>query len=218
MRTAIFADLHDNIAGLSAVLDDAAAQKVDNYLFLGDAGHTPRVYASLQARQIPAVFGNWEVSGLARLQPPLVDWVKEWPALIRRNRAVYCHATPEMPAGITTTASAVSALRPGMSWSALFPRLHRDEAARWHALAWLESHDLQVAFHGHTHVQMVWTWELEANRLRAATQQERIKLQPASRYLIGVGSAGAPDDGPLLRYAIYDEGAATVLLRRLNRG
>jgi hypothetical protein len=30
-----------------------------------------------------------------------------------------------------------------------------------------------------------------------------------------VGSAGAPDDGPHLRYAIYDA-AHTVLLRRLS--
>jgi hypothetical protein len=36
-----------------------------------------------------------------------------------------------------------------------------------------------------------------------------------NRYLIGVGSAGAPDDGPQLRYAIYDETTAQVWLRRL---
>ena len=120
-----------------------------------------------------------------------------------------------MPAGVTTTASAVATLRPGMSWSALFPRLHRDEQARWLAFAWLETHDVQVAFHGHTHVQMVYRWERDTHRLHAATQQSRVTLQPGMRYLIGVGSAGAPDDGPHLRYAIYDAQASTVILRHL---
>jgi len=214
-KTAIFADLHDNHAGLAAILHDAAAHKVDDFVFLGDAGHAPRIFAALQARGVPCVFGNWEVSGLARLQPPLVDWVSGWPALIQRERAVFCHATPDMPAGVTTTASAAATLRPGVSWSALFPRLHRDEQARWLAFAWLETRDVQVAFHGHTHVQMVYRWERDAHRLHAATQQSRVTLQPGMRYLIGVGSAGAPDDGPHLRYAIYDAQASTVILRHL---
>lgn len=216
MKTAVFADLHDNNAGLTAVLDDAAECKVDDFVFLGDAGHAPRLYAALQARQIPCVFGNWEVSGLQRLQPALAAWVGDWPARIRRQAAVYCHATPDMPDGVTSTASALAALRPGMSWSALFPRLHRDEPALWQAFAWLETHDVQVAFHGHTHVQMVRSWEPATNRLHTTTQHSQITLQPATRYVIGVGSAGAPDDGPWLRYAIFDSTAGTVLLRRLS--
>ncbi len=216
MRTAVFADLHDNLPGLTAVLDDAVQHKVDDCIFLGDAGHAPRVYATLQSRQIPCVFGNWEVSGLQRLPPPLADWVGGWPALIRRQAAAYCHATPDMPAGVTTTASAVAALRPGMSWSTLFPRLHRDDTALWQALAWLETHDVQVVFHGHTHVQMVHAWQSATNRLHTTTQQSQLTLQPATRYVVGVGSAGAPDDGPWLRYAIYDATAGTVLLRRLS--
>lgn len=216
MTTAVFADLHDNLAGLTAVLADAAAQGVDDFVFLGDAGHTPRALVALQVRNIPCTFGNWEVSGLARLQPPLADWVGRWPALIRRGAAVFCHATPDMPSGIVTTASAAAALRPGMSWSALFPRLHRDETARWQAFAWLETHAVQVAFHGHTHVQMVHTWEPGERPLPPSTHPGRLVLQPGRRYIVGVGSAGAPDDGPHPRYAIYDAQAGTVTLRRLG--
>ena len=217
MKTAVFADLHDNVAGLTAVLDDAAEQRVNDFVFLGDAGHSPRLYAALQARRIPCVFGNWEVSGLRRLQPPLAEWVGGWPASIRRNGAVYCHATPDMPTAIVNTGAAVAALRPGMSWSTLFPRLHQDETARWRAFAWLETHDVQVAFHGHTHVQMVHTWQPATSALHTSTRQSEILLQPATRYVIGVGSAGSPDDGPHLRYAIYDSAANLVKLRQIQQ-
>ena len=48
----------------------------------------------------------------------------------------------------------------GQKWSALFPRLHLDQEAVWQAFAWMEAAGVSLAFHGHTHVQMVWQWGL----------------------------------------------------------
>ncbi len=216
MLTAIFADLHDNHAALAAVLDDAAAQHADRLIFLGDAGRTPRILAALQVRKIPCVYGNWEVSGLRHLTGPLAQWVAEWPAILRARAAVYCHATPDMPPTLSTTAAAAEWMKPGMSWSALFPRLHQNEDAVWNALAWMESENVSVAFHGHTHVQMVWTWELATNHLRQSTTLVRIRLAPGTRTIVGVGSAGVPEDGPWPRYALYDDVAGIVLLRTVR--
>ncbi len=215
MRTAVFADLHDNYVGLTAVLDDAQAQQVDRFIFLGDAGHQPRILAALQARKIPCVYGNWEVSGLRRLSGPLAEWVSSWPALIRENGAAYCHATPEMPTPLPTTAAAAAWMRPGMSWSALFPRLHQNIDALWNALAWMQSHNVRVLFHGHTHVQMAWIWNPTTNKLRSLAGPARIGLSPDERTIVGVGSAGVPEDGAL-RYAIYDEIVSVVDLRRVE--
>lgn len=213
MRIAVFADLHDHYAGLTTVLDDAATQRVDRSIFLGDAGHAPRILAALQVRKIPCIYGNWEVSGLRRLNGTLAAWVSGWPALIREGDVVYCHATPDMPPGLATAGALAEWMQPGMSWSAVFPRLNRDTDAVWRAFAWMESAGATVAFHGHTHVQMVWVWEPATNRLRSSTTLERVLLTPDTRTLIGVGSAGAPEDGPWPRYAIYDDVARTVLLR-----
>lgn len=215
MRTAIFADLHDNHVGLTAVLDDIAIQKVDRTIFLGDAGHTPRLLAALQVRKIPCVYGNWEVSGLRRWNESLATWVSAWPAVIRVGCAVYCHATPDMPAALATTGAAAARMQPGMSWSGLFPRLHQNTDAVWNALAWMESAGVTVAFHGHTHVQMVWVWELASNQLRSFTKLTQVRLTPGTRTIIGIGSAGVPEDGPWPRYAIYDDATATVQLRTL---
>jgi predicted phosphodiesterase len=216
MRTAIFADLHDNYVGLIAVLHDAAAQKADRFVFLGDAGHKPRILAALQARQIPCVYGNWEVTGLSKLPAQLAEWVGAWPANLREGSAAYCHASPEMPAPLPTTAAAADWIKPGMSWSAIFPRLDRNTDAVWHAFAWMESHDVNVLFHGHTHVQMAWTWDLNSNKLRSLTGQSLLRLTPGARTIIGVGSAGMPEDGNALRYAIYDDMANIVHLHRIE--
>jgi hypothetical protein len=110
-----------------------------------------------------------------------------------------------------------------LSWHALFPRLHRNEQARWEAFAALDAAGVQVAFHGHTHIQDMWAWTDDGQgqrRLRNFREPTEFALEPGlptapNRYLIGVGSAGAPDDGPQLRYAIYDETTAQVWLRRL---
>lgn len=216
MRTAIFADLHDNYAGLTAVLDDAAAHKVDRTIFLGDAGHTPRILAALQVRKIPCVYGNWEVSGLQRWNASLAAWVSAWPATIREGGAVYCHATPDMPAALATASDTAAWMKPGTSWSAIFPRLHRNTDAVWNALAWMETAGVTVAFHGHTHVQMVWVWDLTTNQLRSHTNLAQVRLTPGTRVIVGVGSAGAPEDGSAPRYALFDDVANVVHLRRLE--
>lgn len=223
MRFAIFSDLHDNGVGLAAVLTDAAQWQVDNFVYLGDVGRDPQLFLALQERNIACTFGNWEVSGWQRLPATLADWVRDWPALIRRPRAIFCHATPDMPPLVTSTATAEAYMRNNLSWHALFPRLHRHEGARWEAFATLEATDVQVAFHGHTHVQEVWAWAADGQgerRLRNFRDPSEFTLETGlptapNRYLIGVGSAGAPDDGPQLRYVIYDETTAQVWLRQL---
>lgn len=223
MRFAIFSDLHDNEAGLAAVLADAAQWQVDNFVYLGDVGRDPQLFLALQERNMACTFGNWEVSGWQRLPATLADWVRNWPAVIRRPQAIFCHATPDMPPLVTNTDTAEAYMRNNLSWHALFPRLHRHEQARWEAFAVLEATGVQVAFHGHTHVQEVWAWADDGQgerRLRNFREPAEFILEPglptaSNRYLIGVGSAGAPDDGPQLRYVIYDETTAQIWLRQV---
>jgi len=223
MRFAIFSDLHDNGAGLVAVLADAAQWQVDNFVYLGDVGRDSQLFLALQDQNIACTFGNWEVSGWQRLPATIAPWVRDWPAVIRRPQALFCHATPDMPPTVVSTATAEAYMRNNLSWHALFPRLHRNEQARWEAFATLEASGMQVAFHGHTHIQEVWAWADDGQgqrRLHSSRDLTEVTLEAGlptapNRYLIGVGSAGAPDDGPQLRYVIYDETMAQVWLRRL---
>lgn len=223
MRFAIFSDLHDNIAGFHHVLADVESQRADQLIFLGDAGRAVQIFVELQQRGVTCLFGNWEVSGLRRLPGQLAAWVGAWPATVQLGQAIFCHATPDMPATALTTSAAVQHMAGGIGWATLFPRLNRNEQARWAALAALENADLRVAFHGHTHVQEVWVWQADKagkRQLRALTAPVEFTLERGpdhapTRYLIGIGSAGQPDDGPQLCYALYDDKTNTVTLRKL---
>jgi predicted phosphodiesterase len=224
MRFAIFSDLHNNAAGLERVLTDAAEQRADRLICLGDVGRDERLFGELRRQRVECLFGNWEVSGMRYMDHPTAAWVRTWRASLRYGLALFCHATPDIPASVTTTVSATHYMAGGVGWSTLFPRLHLNEGARWSALAALEEADLRVAFHGHTHVQLVWCWQRgspDTQVLRPFSEPTTFVLEPGepgtpNRYLVGVGSAGQPDDGPWLRYVLYDEASQQVTLRRLK--
>ncbi len=223
MRFAILSDLHDNLVGFYRVLADIEQQPIDRLIYLGDAGRNPQIFGELQQRGVACTFGNWEVSGLRRLAEPLASWVGAWPATIQLGQAIFCHATPNMPINAINTAAAAQHIAADSTWASLFPRLNLNEQARWDALATLEAADLRVAFHGHTHIQMVWVWQADQagrRQLRSFTEPFEFTLDAGpptapTRYLIGVGSAGQPDDGPALCYVVYDDHTNVVTLRKL---
>lgn len=241
MRYAIFSDLHDSLRGWELLLSHAQRNQANALIYLGDVGQNPQLFRTLQDHAIPCLFGNWEVSGYGRLPPDLADAVAQWPATCtldaaagdaagadaggdEQGAACCAHATPAMPAHIRTTQDAARHMQQGHSWASLFPRLHNDESARWEALAALETASIPLAFHGHTHVQMLWAYGPVTGRPaaggRESTRRWRSQSAPqvyplaaaTTRYLIGVGSAGQPDDGPQPRYVIYDTTAQTVEL------
>jgi hypothetical protein len=173
----------------------------------------------LYNRKVTCIFGNWEVSGLRRLPQQWASWVTNWPAKIEIGDICFTHATPDLPSAVTTTAEALKYMAQGIGWGQLFPRLHNDDEARWAALAALEANNQRAAFHGHTHIQQVWVYE--RGRWRSFNGPAEFVLESGSpeaptRYLIGVGSAGDPQDGRALRYALYDDADRSVQLFAIN--
>ncbi len=225
MRTAIFADLHDNEEAFQRVLADAAGQGAEKLVFLGDAGRSPTILDTLREREVACTFGNWEVGQLDRLPSTHRDWVAAWPATLRDGDALCCHATPHLLPAVHTAADVAALRASGGDWLRLFPRLDRHEQAVWDALAFMEEAKLRVVFHGHTHVQAGWIWQADGTGRRQLRSFlgwtnrtfPRTSASPRHRYLIGVGSAGQPEDGPTSRYALYDAGQQRVTLRHLSR-
>jgi predicted phosphodiesterase len=215
MRSVIFSDLHNLVAGYHTIIVQAQRKNADRLLYLGDVGSDNTLFAALRAREIDCTFGNWEVSGLRRLPAQISRWVSAWPAKIEIDDICYTHATPDVPPAVRDTASAVAYMANGVGWNQLFPRLHNNEEARWSALAALETQQQRAAFHGHTHLQQAWIYENQ--RWRSLNGPAEFTLEPgtperATRYLIGVGSAGDPQDGSALRYALYDDKDKSVQL------
>jgi predicted phosphodiesterase len=221
MRIVIFSDLHNLVVGFHTILLQAQRKNADRLLYLGDVGSDSKLFAALRAREIDCTFGNWEVSGLRRMPPQLAKWVSVWPAKIEIDDVCYTHATPDLPPSISDTASAVAYMAHGVGWSQLFPRLNNNEEARWAAFAALEMQNQRAAFHGHTHIQQVWIYEKQRWRCLNGPAEftlEAGSTEHATRYLIGVGSAGDPQDGSALRYALYDDSDKSVQLLAVKPG
>ncbi len=218
VRWLIVSDIHDNRQAWERLVAHLPALAPDRLVCLGDVGRDPVILEDLRRREALCVCGNWEVSGFRHLPAPWAGWVSRWPLCHRHGPLLFCHASPDLPAEArdARAAAALMAAR-GLHWSQLFPRLHRDEQARWQALAAMEALDLRLVFHGHTHVQEVWGWKgVRLQRIAGPTfRVEAGSSHRPNRYLVGVGSLGAPLDGPEPRFVLYDEGTATVHLERL---
>ncbi|MCX7707584.1 MAG: metallophosphatase family protein [Anaerolineae bacterium] len=211
---ALLSDVHGRGDRLARVLADARRNGAVAFLALGDIAST-HALDLLDEVGAECVFGNWEASGLRGLPPPYRGWVNRWPAQVQRDGFIAAHASPMWPDGLEI-GRVVEYLRAhGLHWTALFPSLLHSEDARWQALAELESADLAVFFHGHTHVQEAWCWRPGGVPLRVTGSRGEIEIAPGERWLVGVGSVGDPHDGPGACYALYDAAARRVLWRRV---
>jgi predicted phosphodiesterase len=215
MRYAILSDAHGRSHKLKAVLEDIEAQGADSIMSLGDVGGS-ECLDMLQAASVQPIFGNYEVSGWQRAESRHRDWVRGWPPLIEGDRFVAAHAVPWQPERLQTVVDYGGWLRDtGNSWRSLFPYLTEDESYLWQTFAELEATGKNLFFHGHTHLQAVWQWE-PGGRLRQVNEAAFV-IKPDHRYIVGVGSAGLPEDGCWAAYALYDEETSRVELRCLSR-
>lgn len=211
---ALLSDVHGRGDRLKRVLADAHAQGATAILALGDIA-SPHALDLLDAVSAECVFGNWEASGLRGLPPPYRSWVARWPAVMHKDSFCAAHASPVWPKGLEI-ARVVDYLRTqSLHWTALFPSVQRSEDARWAALAELETAELTLFLHGHTHTQEAWRWLPTGELKHVPGAHTELTLAPGERWLVGVGSVGDPHDGSGACYALYDSAARRVTWRRV---
>jgi len=197
----------------------AGQRPAGRILFLGDIG-SPESYALLREAGAAGVFGNWEVSHAESLPPATRDYVSALPALLDEDSFLAAHAVPYMPENLRTPADYLRyRAEHNLRWSRLFPYLHEHETAIWQSLVDLGTRQRALFFHGHTHLQAGWRFDT-AGRLcpLAGPRFSVADVRQGARYLIGVGSVGAPDDGPGIAYTLYDSAAREVEWVRLAEG
>ena len=214
MRYAIVSDVHGRREQLATVLHDTQARGAEQILCLGDVGGSDCLEL-LRRVNAQAVFGNYEVSGWRRLTPEHQSWVQSWRPLLVADDFLAVHAAPWGPEGLQTVEEfGVWLRRTGRPWRALFPYLSEDDDSLWRALTVLERMDKAVLFHGHTHQQDAWCWD-PADCLRPM-HSITFTIHPGHRYVVGVGSAGMPEDGSWAAYTLYDLRARQIERVRLN--
>lgn len=216
MRYALLSDVHGRRAKLEAVLDDIQSRGADRIVSLGDVGGDNCLALLRQAGAV-AAFGNYEVSGWHRLQPPHRAWVRSWPPLLAEDGFLAAHAVPWRPEGVDNVAEFGRWLKEtGQPWRALFPYLNVDEDSMWQALAELEAAGKAILFHGHTHQQAIWRWQ-PAGRL-SQVRAPVVPVEAGHNYIVGVGSVGLPQDGSWAGYTIYDASAGQIEQVRVGPG
>ncbi len=213
MKFAIIADIHGNWEALQAVLEDCHRQKCTHHVCLGDiVGYNanPKECLDLvRSMNIPVVKGNHDeycsmegaLDGFNPAAAKAVDWVRrqltpedrQWLRELEYVRTVsgftIVHATLDQP----------------QRWGYVFDKLA--------AAASFACQETALCFFGHTHVPMVFI----QHGVVLGGRFSKLKIEPGKKYFANVGSVGQPrDQNPKAAYVIYDMGAATIELRRLD--
>jgi diadenosine tetraphosphatase ApaH/serine/threonine PP2A family protein phosphatase len=215
MRHALISDIHGNLEAFEAVCAAISREKVDRYIFIGDIvgyGADPARCIELLRAISPAVLiaGNheWGVCGLLGLDyfndyaAAAVVWTKgvlkeEEVSFLRSFGLVHedgvmtlVHGTVDSP-------------------EKFYYVLDAGDAAR--SMRFMKT---RVCFVGHSHSPGIYSSD-DASASRVTGDEA--KLETAKRYVINIGSVGQPRDGdPRASYAVFDDTAGTVAIRRVR--
>ena len=219
MKYAIISDLHANLEALQAVLDDALP-RVDAVVCLGDiVGYNANPHECLRLVQetcAVVIAGNHDQAACGvRRYDDFNDWARQAMDWTRQQLSAvevdYLQALPgSAPFGNGWLAAHGS---PRDTDEYLFDALGFEVA--FDSLRRLRP-EVRGCFVGHTHLPMIWECSSEGRMAQVRVESRTVALDPACRYIVNPGSVGQPRNGnPLAAYAILDEAAATVELRRV---
>jgi predicted phosphodiesterase len=212
LKYAILGDIHGNWEALSAVLDDAKAQGVSNFVCVGDiVGYNAdprRCLEKIRELECVVVRGNHDhyvshdesLDDFHPLAANVVDWTRRqltdeeiaYLRGLRLTRVVggfsIVHSTMDMPE----------------KWGYVFDTLEAEAHFNYQATS--------VCFFGHTHVPLAFE---KSNRVTSSMYQ-KVRVTMGCKYFVNVGSVGQPRDGdPRCGYVVYDTKNREIEIRRL---
>jgi predicted phosphodiesterase len=214
MKYAILGDIHANLEALSAVLQDAEEQGVDQVACTGDVvGYNADPKACLQIirkRECTLVQGNHDYYAACNesmeLFTPMaqksIRWTRKQLSPFERK---YLRHLP-LIVDIETFTIVHSSLSNPHRWNYIFKRKAADANFRNQFNA--------VCFYGHTHVPLAF---VKGDNSLEKGFYETLQIRQGYQYLINVGSVGQPRDrNPKAAYVIYDLSEQTVTIRRVD--
>lgn len=213
MRYGIFADVHSNLTAFEAVLDVLTKSNIDKFLFLGDIvgyGAQPsECIRLLRELDVTCVAGNHDravvdlcdINRFNKSAEKAIIWTKNHIfdaeklflfglRLSEENKVFHLvHGTLDPPEEFDYMSYKYQAMK-------TFYAMRR-----------------KICFVGHSHVQGVFIEEKEDIKYEIASF---LSLEQDKRYIVNVGSVGQPRDGDARACScIYDEGAATIEIKRV---
>ena len=216
MRVAVFSDIHSNLEALEAVLTDAAKQRADRYVCLGDVvgyGANPNecIERLRSLPDCPCLLGNHDAAVLGipinmrQEARQAINWTRdvlsktglwflqEMEDLIKWQDVFFCHSNPYRPRRwyyVTEKTYIVSSFA-------------RSKA--------------KILFLGHTHVPLAITRKnFFCVYIRSPEHPMTVPAAELNRQIFNCGSVGQPRDGdPRASYLIYDDQRRTIEFRRV---
>lgn len=213
MKFALFADIHANLEALQAVLADARAKGVTDFICLGDiVGYNANPAECLElvrSLNCPVIKGNHDedASGdhsLEKMNPVAMEaltWTRKqlsddqrlWLRQLRMVRQV---------AGFTVVHSTLDQ-----------PNAWNYVTNKFDAMSNFSYQFTNLCFHGHTHVPRIFVNEPRVSQL----DDSEVIINPDRKYFINVGSVGQPRDHDWrASYAIYDTDSKKVAIQRVE--
>ena len=214
MRYAIVSDVHANEAALRAVLTDAADEKVEKIICLGDVlGYGPEPVAALELvyrRAHVCLAGNHDDAVCGRF--PVEDFTEFAAAAVARHRAAITHEAKDWLAHLPYTcafegfACAHGDFSEPQNFNYILEA--EDAVASW------EARTEQLLFVGHSHRPGIFV--LGASGTPHRLDATDFTLEDGKRYIVNPGSVGYPRSGDCRSsYCIYDDESRTVEFRSL---
>ncbi len=214
-RIAVFGDIHANLEALEAVIADAAAHGVSDWLCTGDIvgyGASPaECLERVRSLGCPVVKGNHDHYVAARtldaddFNPAAAKalqwtrdmvgeagraWLDSLPFTVTRKGVLLVHATMDRPE----------------EFGYVFDNKEAETNFIWQKTP--------LCFHGHTHCPMIY--EKSMTGVYRIDPQD-FRLAPGRKYFINAGSVGQPRDGdPRASYMIYTPSDRSVEYRRVE--
>ena len=210
---AILGDIHANLDALEVVLADCREQGVTDYLCTGDVvGYNACPHECLEmvrALNCPVVMGNHDhyVSSRQNLEDfnphaaAVIEWTRKQ---LSEEEMCFLRSLP-----FVATKMGITLVHATMDNPEDFGYVFDHLQAEAHF-----SHQVTpLCFHGHTHVPIIYSNELDGVKHYDPID---FQLELGQRLFINVGSVGQPRDGdPRASYVIYDMSARVIRFRRL---
>ena len=226
MKYAIMSDVHANPKALETTLADARRLGCGKFILLGDVtgyGYDPKATLEIVRRNFDVVLMGNHDSACVGLEP-------EWEVKMNYNYD-FDRKAREL---LSEEERAWLRGRAYQHEEAGFICAHGDftQPKMWNYIIYEDAaernfrfRDEQLMFCGHTHHAAIWELtgkgvchpKLEHRFWQPAAKAESIsfKLNPASRYIVNVGSVGYPRNDLCGAYGIFDADARRMTIRRL---
>ena len=226
MKYAIMSDVHANPKALETALSDARRLGCGKFILLGDVtgyGYDPKATLEIVRRNFDVVLMGNHDSACVELEP-------EWEVRMNNNYD-FDRKAREL---LSEEERAWLRGRAYQHEEAGFICAHGDftQPKMWNYIIYEDAaernfrfRDEQLMFCGHTHHAAIWELtgkgvchpKLEHRFWQPAAKAESIsfKLNPASRYIVNVGSVGYPRNDLCGAYGIFDADARRMTIRRL---